>query len=147
MNKIQISSQNIKKPVWINPLKKYCKKILNYRNIDNWEVSLLLCNDTIIQKLNRDFRKIDEPTDILTFVQETDYKKEGIYYAGDIIISLETLAANSEKYHVKQEEELRRLIIHGLLHLEGMTHDSNSSETEMLRLQEEILKVVGGRLF
>jgi rRNA maturation RNase YbeY len=58
---------------------------------------------------------------------------------GDIVISLETLKTNAAYFHVDEDEELRRLIIHGILHLAGFDHPTNNPEEPMLVLQEKIL--------
>jgi rRNA maturation RNase YbeY len=63
---------------------------------------------------------------------------------GDIIISLHTLGENAEYFGVEEEEELKRLLIHGILHLSGMDHSDNSPEQEMLIYQEKILTRLSG---
>jgi len=59
--------------------------------------------------------------------------------AGDIVISIDTLFRNADEFNVAVDEELKRLLIHGILHLSGMDHSDNSPEQEMLKLQESIL--------
>jgi probable rRNA maturation factor len=63
--------------------------------------------------------------------------------AGDIIISMDTLGHHSELYSVPLEEELKRVTIHGILHLKGMTHKTRDSDEKMLQHQEELLKKTG----
>jgi probable rRNA maturation factor len=63
---------------------------------------------------------------------------------GDIVISLESLAENSGYFHVSQDEELRRLLIHGILHLDGYDHDTNEGTEPMLQLQERLLAELAG---
>jgi probable rRNA maturation factor len=115
---------------------------------NNWEVSLTLCDDEYIRSLNRDYRSKDEPTDILTFtmyeegIPQSITRQDLVIPAGDIVISLETMLKNCEYFDLSPGEELKRLLIHGLLHLRGMDHpeDDYSFASEMLRLQEDILK-------
>jgi probable rRNA maturation factor len=64
--------------------------------------------------------------------------------AGDIVISIKNLQENSKYFKVSEDEELRRLLVHGILHLAGEDHESNSPEEAMLRRQEEILARLGG---
>ena len=59
--------------------------------------------------------------------------------AGDIIISMDTLERHAGLYNVPLEEELKRVTIHGILHLKGMTHETREPEEEMLQYQESIL--------
>jgi len=62
------------------------------------------------------------------------------FNAGDIVISLDSLRSNAETFNVTMNEELKRLLIHGILHLSGMDHSDNDPQQEMLQLQEKILK-------
>lgn len=125
-------------------IKDFILKVLDYLGKDKWELSVLFCNDSFIQELNSVYRGKDEPTDVLTFAQvDSDIPfpaKNNRYYAGDIAISLETLSKNSKAFDVSPDEELKRLLIHGILHLDGMDHEDNEPEREMLVLQEKILQ-------
>ncbi len=138
MNIIEIDYKGVDQPVWVERFRDFCIKILEFRSIDGWEVSILLCDDTFIRDLNRDYRGKDSATDVLSFSQD-DGILGGIRQAGDIVISLDTLAKNSEEYSVDKEEELKRLLIHGILHLEGLDHRGNSPDEEMLTVQEELI--------
>lgn len=140
MNDVYISYFEIEEPSWSKKYLKFCRKILKYLNKSNWELSVLFCNDEYIKKLNNDYRNKNEATDVLSFCQEeisSDENKK--YSAGDIVISLDTLKKNSEYFNVSENEELKRLTIHGILHLAGLDHEDNSPEREMLIYQEEIL--------
>jgi probable rRNA maturation factor len=120
----------------------YILRVLDYLHRDHWELSVLLCNDAYIRGLNARYRDRDEPTDVLSFALGESFRDgEGDlwYLPGDIIISLETLGENARYFAVGEDEELRRLIIHGILHLDGMDHLSNEPDQPMLRLQEAIL--------
>lgn len=111
-----------------------------------WEFSILLCGDGLIRDLNRQYRGIDAPTDVLSFETAGEGALEAgnpFFFAGEIVISLDTLAANSAEFGVSENEELKRLVIHGILHLNGMDHLDNSPEQEMLKIQESILETLG----
>lgn len=95
------------------------------------ELSYLFCDDQKILEMNRHYLQHDFFTDIITF----DYS-EGNSIAGDIIISLETVRSNSQKYQTPFEEELRRVIIHGVLHLCGL-RDKNRKERKEMREAED----------
>lgn len=112
---------------------------------ERWDFSIVFCGNGFIRSLNRDFRGIDEPTDILSFEIGDAYEDEVgrvFFNAGEIIISIERLFFNASEFNVGLNEELKRLIIHGILHLSGRDHKDNSPEQEMLRLQEGILNSV-----
>ena len=83
------------------------------------------------------------PTDVLSFNAGSTYQdEEGVewFSAGDIVISVDTLAKNAVEFEVSQDQELKRLLIHGVLHLSGMDHSDNSPEQPMLQFQEIVLQ-------
>jgi probable rRNA maturation factor len=67
-----------------------------------------------------------------------------LFLAGDIVISLPALARNAGEFSVSQDEEMRRLIIHGILHLSGLDHADNDPAQPMLQEQERILASIKG---
>ena len=144
-NVVEISCIGIEEPAWTDRLEHFLLKLLDHLDIDSWEVSVVLCDDLFIQDLNMRYRGKNYPTDVLSFPQVDGTADEtGTYPAGDIIISLPVLKRNAENFNVLEEQELRRLIIHGILHLSGMDHATNEPEEEMLSRQEKILKSLEG---
>jgi len=142
MNKATVNTEEILQPSWKDSVSGYALNVLEEIKRDNWELSILLCGDKTITKLNAQYRNKNEPTDILSFnlgetVQEGD---KTVYLPGDIVISIDTMRENAEYFSTSEDEELRRLIIHGILHLDGMNHETNEQNEPMLLLQEEILK-------
>ncbi|MGP1600704.1 rRNA maturation RNase YbeY [Treponema sp.] len=145
-NKLLISVEDVDSPSWLNRAEDFIGEVLEKRGHDNWELSVLFCSDKRIRSLNSDFRGIDAPTDVLSFEMGglyTDEDGKERYAAGDIAISLEFLQKNAADFNVCSNEELKRLLIHGILHLEGMDHGENhigdAEYGEMLALQENIL--------
>ena len=126
------------------------KKIVSYYG-EKRDFSVTFVTDNEIQELNREYREIDAPTDILTFrlddapsfpisFEEDDVDFLNNEEMGDIFISLDTMRRNAEEFGVKNEEELSRLLLHGILHLRGLDHKTNDFEKEeMLKEQEEVL--------
>ena len=94
------------------------------------EIGYLFCNDEKILEVNNEFLNHDYYTDIITF----DYT-EGKEINGDIIISLDTVKSNAEKYRKDYNEELHRVIIHGILHLCGI-NDKGPGEREIMEKEE-----------
>lgn len=142
-NSISVSF-NDEPPGSIDPVRveNFISEVLNELNLKNWDISLLFCDDAFIQNLNKQYRDIDSPTDVLSFEQGDEYFDEAgetRFMAGDIVISLDSLRFNAEEFNVEINEELKRLIVHGILHLNGMDHSDNSPEQEMLKFQEELL--------
>lgn len=109
--------------------------------------SISFINDEEIKKLNSEYRGLDNPTDILTFALddglEPFYILDEEEELGSIYISLESMEKNAEYFSVKREDELKRLLLHGILHLLGYDHKTNEFSSEpMLILQEKILKTL-----
>jgi probable rRNA maturation factor len=126
--------------------------------VTDGEVALTFVNNEQIHELNRDYRGIDRPTDVLSFaMKETlDEELEIIYepieensledvpdVLGDIIISVQTAQAQSEEYGHSIEREIGFLFVHGFLHLLGYDHQDEASEAEMMGKQEAVLAQVG----
>lgn len=141
MNHVLIDVRDIAYPPWIKAAETFSLSVLGELGFHDWELSIVFCSDAFMQDLNREYRAKDEPTDVLSFeMGETVEREDGpTYLAGDIVISLPALARNIEEFSVDPEEELKRLIIHGILHLSGQDHATNDSGEPMLRAQEAIL--------
>lgn len=126
--------------------------------VTDGEVALTFVTDEQIHELNKDYRGIDRPTDVLSFaMKETlDDELQIIYeldeehslnsmpeVLGDIIISVQTAQAQSEEYGHSMEREIGFLFVHGFLHLLGYDHQDEPSEAEMMGKQEAVLAQVG----
>ena len=94
------------------------------------EVAYVFCNDDKILEVNRQYLKHDYFTDIITF----DYC-EGDMLSGDLFISLDTVRTNAELFHKTYDDELHRVIIHGILHLVGI-NDKGPGEREIMDAAE-----------
>lgn len=105
------------------------------------EVSLMLTDDKGIHVLNREWRGVDRPTDVLSFPQ--DEESDGVLLLGDIVIDTDQCARQAENYFHSYEREFVFLFIHGLLHLLGYDHElGEEEEKEMFALQDEIISIV-----
>jgi len=111
---------------------KELEKIANY--ITNKDFELILVDNPTIQKINKEYRDIDKPTDVLSFPLDVVCKSMPI---GSIIISIDFLDKALEYGHSK-EDELKLLLIHGLLHLIGYDHEVDNGE--MREKEKEIIE-------
>lgn len=111
------------------------------------DFSLTFIDDERMRELNYEYRGIDSPTDILTFAMCDGDEFPSVVQdqeMGDVFISIESMNRNAEEFGVSPDEELKRLLLHGLLHLRGMDHKTNDFSSEpMLIEQERILLELG----
>jgi probable rRNA maturation factor len=122
-------------------MEKAAKKLLSALGSEQAELSILITDDEEIQQLNRQFRGKDKPTDVLSFPLQTG---EGAEFAGkalgDVVISIDTAERQAREFEVRLQEELLRLLIHGVLHLSGYEHEDVPEETaEAMRQKEDEL--------
>jgi len=111
------------------------------------EVSVLFVNDDAIHELNRTYRQVDRPTDVLSFPmnegEELADPDEVDPMLGDIVVSVDRAREQAEAYGHSLEREVAFLLVHGFLHLNGYDHEDEAGEREMFGLQEEILQGIG----
>lgn len=115
---------------------------------DDAEISVTLTDDAEIHKLNRQFRGVDRPTDVLSFpmydLRGGDLIDDLPAQYGDIVISLETAERQAVEYGHSIDREIAFLTVHSVLHLLGYDHEiSPEEDEEMRRRQREILEIAG----
>ena len=133
-------------------LEKVCLESLEYEEFDtDCEISLSIVTNDEIHEINRQFRGIDSPTDVLSFPQltfeegeEADVNENGEIVLGDIIISIDRAKEQAEEYGHSYEREVAFLTAHSVLHCLGYDHvDGPEQEKEMFSRQEAILQGMG----
>ena len=147
-NRVLVSVQeDLDSPSWLENVQPFVQKVLKAFEFDGEEISILFCNDSYMQELNSNYRGIDSPTDVLSFENDEEYEdEEGKWLcAGDIAISLDTLPVNAAYFEQTENDEIKRLLVHGILHLNGYDHEPEHIEKgvepqcEMLVKQEKLL--------
>lgn len=107
------------------------------------EVSILVTNDSAIQSLNRQYRDIDAPTDVLAFaMREDDGESMNAQLLGDVVISVPTAQRQAEAHNHSLDVELATLTVHGVLHLLGYDHQISANAAIMFEKQEAILRLI-----
>jgi probable rRNA maturation factor len=113
------------------------------------EVSVLVTDDAALHGLNRDYRNVDAPTDVLSFAAEEEDRSGPTFvlppdaprYLGDIAISYERVLAQAAEYGHSRERELAYLTAHGVLHLLGYDHERGDDDATAMRMREEAAMV------
>ena len=114
-------------------IKRRALKILELLELRSAELSIVLCDDSFIRALNRDYRDLDTPTDVLSFQQDGTVGNDAASTVlGDVVISLETAARVAHERRCGLVDEATALLVHGILHLLGYNHETRRSSDEML---------------
>ena len=112
--------------------------------IDEAIFNVIIVDNNYIHKLNKEYRKIDRETDVITFALEDDKTfNPDIRILGDVYISIDKAKSQSEEYGHSLLRELCFLAVHGMLHLLGYDHMKKEDEEVMFKLQDEILGEMG----
>ncbi len=137
-------------------LRKAVKAVLAAEGVElPCEVDILLTGDNGIQRLNRDMRQVDRPTDVLSFpaLELAPGEKpapgdadpgSGLVPLGDMVISMERVSAQAREYNHSKRRELAYLAVHSVLHLLGYDHmDEGPMKAQMRRREEAVLESLG----
>lgn len=155
MDKIKVSISNKQKEVKIPAgirllIRRCCHAVLELENFEgSAEVSVTFVNDGQIQELNKEYRNIDRPTDVLSFplgengVYDTNLDT-GAKLLGDIVISMETAVKQAKDLNHPLQREIGFLTVHSMLHLLGYDHENGGIEEVRMREKEEtVLTQIG----
>ena len=120
----------------VGRLKRCAQGVLRALSLTGAELSLALIDDPEMQQLNASYRGLDRPTDVLSFslVAGEGAEHRGALL-GDVVISVETAASQARARHRGLDDEMARLLIHGMLHLIGHDHES-PQEAQRMRAEE-----------
>ena len=100
------------------------------------EINFIVTNDKSINKINIQYLNTDTFTDVITF----NFSEEDAVVSGDVYISIERVEENAKKFRVSVEEEFRRILIHGILHLLGYNDSVAKDKRRMTRLENKFLR-------
>ena len=129
----------------IDDLKKFIEYSIDKLELKNVMFNVIIINNDSIHKINKEYRKIDRPTDVITFALEdyNDITVPDIRVLGDIYISYDKVKEQALEYNHSKKRELCFLAVHGLLHLLGYDHMNKDDEEKMFRMQKELLDSYG----
>ena len=135
---IQFLSRNPEMDFYRKTLTELAARILDDLGRSDAELSILITNDEEICSLNYAYRGVDRPTDVLSFSQlEGESPVVTAQLLGDVVISWETAQRQALELEHTVPVELKRLLIHGILHLLGYEHEKDGEEARIMREEEE----------
>lgn len=144
MNNVEIINETNKDLEYINTMQELINYAMEYENVKNVIFNIIIVDNEYIHKLNKEYRGIDRPTDVISFALE-DFEdiKSDIRVLGDIYISIDKVYEQAKEYGHSNLREICFLMIHGFLHLLGYDHMEATDEKIMFAKQEEILNGFG----
>ncbi|HMS34139.1 MAG TPA: rRNA maturation RNase YbeY [Ignavibacteria bacterium] len=117
-------------------LRNTVRKISVFESKRIYSVNLIFCDDVLIREYNREFLGHDYETDIITFHDENENGET----EGELLISIDTVSENAEFYKIEFETELKRVVIHGVLHLCGYKDKTYKQKELMIKKENLYLK-------
>lgn len=121
-------------------LKSWIVATIEKKKQKTGDISFVFCSDAFLLEMNKEYLNHDTYTDIITF----DYSKDDtqLPISGDIFISIDRVKENANKFSKTFEDELHRVIIHGVLHLLGYKDKTKVSKAEMTKQEDLCLKAL-----
>lgn len=130
-------------------LKSDAQKLLNILGYTNFDLGILITTNATIRKYNKSYRHKDKPTDILSFAYHQIMPGEKIIAnteedknLGDLIISAEYVTKQIQGTDVTFDERIRILLVHGICHLLGYDHETDTQYKQMHRVEMKLLKTL-----
>lgn len=141
MNNISVYNEVKSSLIDIEFLTDLAHKTLEYMKVDNAIMNIIVVSLGKIHSINKEYRGIDRPTDVISFALEDDetFIKTDYRVLGDIYICLDKVVEQAHEYGHSFKREISFLTVHGILHLLGYDHMNKEDESVMFNLQEAIL--------
>lgn len=143
MNEVDIIVELEEAPTETAFLEEFALMVLDRIEVDDWIMGVMITDDNGIREFSRRWRGRDAVTDVLSFVmsegESPPYVPGTAFNAGDVVISVQRVARQADSRSQMFETELRRVLIHGILHLKGMDHPGDDYSGGMLKLQEQLV--------
>ncbi|MBS9784481.1 MAG: rRNA maturation RNase YbeY [Oceanivirga sp.] len=112
-------------------------------NEKDFYVSFLITNNEVIHKINRDYRNMDKPTDVISFAYNETENDGPVEVVGDIIISIDKVKEQAKEFGHSDEREFYYLLTHGMLHILGHDHMEEDEKLVMREKEEKYLNDFG----
>jgi len=147
MSNIEIFNETNEEIVELKEIEKLMDYACKYQKLDNVTFNIIIVDNDTIHKINKEYRGIDRPTDVISFALEDEkdmiINPDAGRILGDIYISIDKVREQAKEYGHSFLRELAFLCVHGFLHLQGYDHMKEEDEKVMFGLQDEILNSYG----
>jgi rRNA maturation RNase YbeY len=124
----------------VNPIKtkRWLKSVIKAEGFELSEINYVFCNDEYLHSINFEYLDHDTLTDIITF----DNSEEDELIEGDIFVSIERIIDNTKDFNTTFEQEFKRVIVHGILHLCGYCDKTDQNEKQMREKEDYYLRLL-----
>jgi probable rRNA maturation factor len=133
---IELINKQRRRPLQMDRWREVAERALEALGTSDAGVTIAFVSDRSIRELNRRFREMNRPTDVLSFpAEQAPFEINQGRNLGDIVISVERAAAQAAEHGMEFEDEISQLILHGLIHLHGYDHETDDGEMNSLELK------------
>ncbi len=129
-------------PLDESDLASFASKLLAERDRKIGEINIVFIDDVRMIELNENYKKGEGLTDVLTFILSDDPAE---FLDGEIYVSPLKAEQQATEYRVQLQEELLRLVVHGLLHISGMTHNTDEDYRDMMNVTDTLVSAYFGK--
>ena len=137
MIEIDIARNNSDNVINSKNLKTYCKEVLNYKGYKSYSVSLIFVNEEELKEMKNTYFQQNLYTDVIAF----NLNNENEDLEGELYLSIEIIGHNAKLYNVSLDDEIKRVVAHGILHLIGYDDDNDSSKRQMTKNEDSCIKL------
>ncbi len=132
---IEVRNRQRKVKVDGKRLARLAARALGRLGLEECQLSVVIVSDRRMAELNRTYRRVDGPTDVLAFAQQEGEGGEGfdVHVLGDVVISAESAARQAPRYRRSLDGEMDLLLVHGILHLAGFDHVGDLEEGKKMK--------------
>jgi probable rRNA maturation factor len=135
--RIQVQNRQRQFKIHRNSVVLFCAELLQSLGVAQEEVSVVFVGARTMRALNRRYRRKDYPTDVLSFSYGT-IESDQASFLGEIVIAPDIAVRNAARWGINPEKELRKLLVHGILHLLGYDHETDRGR--MNRMQKKLVR-------
>jgi len=136
---VAVGMRGRRAPALATRLGRSARRLLTALHMPDAELSILLVSDAEMQKLNRDYRGKDRPTDVLSFAQQEGPGAAPEGLLGDVVVSVDTARRQAAERGATLPREAERLLVHGVLHLLGYDHERSAADARRMQRRERAL--------